>query len=122
VDAASLKAYGEYLRQTFEKPVAQASPRDLGKQEIVLDLPPDALFNIVKIRENIHFGQRIEAVNVEIMDAEAWKPLTAATSIGPRRIIRLPEPISGKKVRLTVTESAATPMVTEFALFREAQL
>ena len=96
--------------------------RDVGKQEIVLDLPPDALFNIVRIRENIRFGQRIEAVNVEIMDSEAWKPLTTATSIGPRRIIRLPEPVSGRKVRLTVTESAAPAMVTEFALFREAQV
>jgi alpha-L-fucosidase len=121
-DAASLKAYGEYLRQTFDKPVAHASMNDIGKQEIVLDLPPDALFNIVRIRENIRFGQRIEAVNVEIMDSEVWKPLTTATSIGPRRIIRLPEPVSGKKVRMTVTESAAPPMVTEFALFRETQV
>ena len=122
-DAASLKAYGEYLRQTFDKPVAQASMRDMGRPEIVLDLAPDASFNLVKIRENIRFGQRIEAVNVEIMDsAEIWKPLTAATSIGPRRIIRLPELVSGKKVRLTVTGTAAPPMVAEFALFREAQL
>ena len=41
-------------------------------------------------------------------------------SIGPRRIIRLEQPVAGKKVRMTVTESAAPPMVTEFALFREA--
>jgi alpha-L-fucosidase len=121
-DAASLKAYGEYLHQTFDKPVALASVRELMKPEIVLDLPPDTSFDIVKIKENIRFGQRVEAVNIEMLESDTWKPVTTATSIGPRRIIRLPEPVSCAKVRLTVTQSAAPPMITEFALFREAQL
>jgi len=121
-DAASLKAYGEYLRQTFDKPVAQASPRDLMKDEIVLDLPSETTFDVVKIRENIHFGQRIEAVSVEMMDGDAWKLVTGATSIGARRIIRLPAPVSSNKVRLLVTQSAAPPMVSEFSLFRQAPL
>jgi alpha-L-fucosidase len=57
-----------------------------------------------------------------MMDGDAWKLVTGATSIGARRIIRLPAPVSSNKVRLLVTQSAAPPMVSEFSLFRQAPL
>jgi alpha-L-fucosidase len=48
--------------------------------------------------------------------------LATATSIGPRRIIRLDKPVPAAKVRLNVTQTAAPPVISEFALFREAAL
>jgi alpha-L-fucosidase len=119
-DAASLKTYGEYVRKTFDKPVAQASAKELAKPEIVLDVPHDASFNIIRIKEDIRLGQRVEAVTVETMESDAWKPLASTTSIGPRRIIRLDNPVSGAKIRLNVTKTAAPAVISEFALFREA--
>jgi alpha-L-fucosidase len=119
-DTASLKAYGEYLRKTFERPIAQASPKELMRPEIEIDLPHDSSFNVVRIKEDIRLGQRIEAVTVEAMDSGVWKPVAQATSIGPRRIIRLDAPVSAAKLRLRVTETAAPPVVSEFAVFREA--
>ena len=38
-DAASLKTYGEYVRNTFGKPIAQASAKALAKPEHVVDVP-----------------------------------------------------------------------------------
>ena len=119
-DKASLKAYGEYLRKTFEKPVAQASGRQLARQEIVLDLPHGATFNVVRIREDIRLGQRVEGVALETWQSGVWTPLASATSIGPRRIIRLPKAATGERVRLRVTDTAAPAVIAEFALFREA--
>lgn len=119
-DKDSLKAYGDYLRKTFGKPVAHASKKQLGRPEIVFDVPTGAAFNIVRVREDIRFGQRVEAFSVEAFDAGAWKPLASATSIGPRRILRLEQRASAKKVRLRVTQTAAPPLISEFALFAEA--
>jgi alpha-L-fucosidase len=121
-DAASLRGFGDYLRQTFGNPVAQATARQLGSQQIVMDLPGDSPFSVVRIREDIRYGQRVEAIALERMENELWKPLATATSVGPRRIIRLPEPVSGAKVRLTVTQASARPMICDFSLFREAPL
>ena len=102
--------------------MAIATTKELAKPEILIDLPPDSPFNVVRIKEDIRLGQRIEAVTVEALDSGTWQPVTQATSIGPRRIIRLDAPVSGSKLRLRVTESAATPVVSEFAVFREAPL
>ena len=121
-DAASLKAYGEYVRRTFERPVASASAHELGKPEIVVEVSGSAPFSVVRMKEDIALGQRIESVAVETWDAGEWKGLATATSVGPRRLIRLEKPVTAGKVRLRVTASAALPVVSEFALFREASI
>jgi alpha-L-fucosidase len=119
-DKSSLKAYGEYVRGTFGKPVAEASAKQLAKPAIILDIPAGHSFNVVRIKEDIRLGQRIEAVTVERLEAGAWIPLASATSIGPRRIVRLEKLVEAGKVRLQVTQSAAPAVLSEFALFREA--
>lgn len=120
IDKASLKGYGDYVRRTFAEPVASAPARLLEKPEIVLTPPNHASFSVVRIREDIRFGQRIEEVAVETFEAGGWKPLATATSIGPRRLIRLDHPVSASRVRLRVTQTAAPPVFSEFALYREA--
>jgi len=119
-DKAALKAYGEYVRKTFERPVAQATARQLARAEITVQPPRDAAFNVVRIKEDIRFGQRVEAVVVESLRSGSWHQVAAASSIGPRRIIRLEQPVTGTKVRLRVTRTAAPALISEFALFREA--
>lgn len=119
-DAASLKGFGDYLRQTFGNPVAVAGARQLGNPEVVLDVQPDSPFNVIRIREDIRFGQRIDAVSVDSLENEVWKPLATATSVGPRRIIRLPAPVTAAKVRVIVTQSAAPGIISDFGVYREA--
>jgi alpha-L-fucosidase len=100
VDAASLKTYGEHIRRTFANRIARNS-----------------VFNVIRIKEDIRYGQRIEAFTVEV----DGRPIASGTSVGPRRIIRLPEPVKGR-ARLNVTQSAAQPIIKEFAQFYETAL
>ncbi|HVY95061.1 MAG TPA: alpha-L-fucosidase, partial [Bryobacteraceae bacterium] len=118
-DIASLKAHGEYLRGTFGKAVGHASAKQLAKPEPEINLPQDAKFSVIRVREDIALGQRVEAIAVESFDSGEWKPLATATSVGPRRIIRLDAPVSAAKVRLRVTQTAAPPVISEFAVFAE---
>jgi alpha-L-fucosidase len=121
-DQVSLKAYGDYVRNTFGKAVAQASAKQLAKAEVVVDLPRGAEFGVIRVREDIRRGQRVEAFAVETLSGGAgeWKQVASGTSVGPRRIIRLEKPVGGAKVRLKVTQTAAPAVVAEFAVFREA--
>ncbi len=115
VDAASLRAYGAWQRRTFDKPIASV-------KGAFLEAPLDASFNLVRVKEDIRYGQRVEAFEVEMQDGGDWKSIATSTSIGPRRIIRLDKPIAAHKLRLRITQSAAPAIISEFALFREAQL
>ncbi len=108
-DVASLKAFGDRLRKTFSKPVATGKKLELSTQ--------GARFNIIRIREEIAFGQRIDAVTVEAQQGGQWKPIAEATSIGACRLIELKEPVSADKVRLRITKTAAPPLIKEFSVF-----
>ena len=86
---------------------------------IIVDLPREITFSVIRIREAIRFGQRIDSVAVDRFENGDWRPFAAATSIGPRRLIRLDQPATASRLRLRITQASASPALTEFALFRE---
>jgi len=147
-DIASLKAFGEYRRATFTTDLAARAkvtasnirgnrrmyaPVNLvdGKDESVwaaddgvktpqaeIVLAHRATFNVIRIREDIRFGQRIDALEVDRWE-NGWQPLASATSIGVRRLIRLPQPVTASRLRLRIAKASASPALSEFALFAE---
>ena len=90
--------------------------------EAVFDLPRPATFNVIRIREDIRFGQRIDAVAVDVRQSGTWEQVASATSIGPRRLIRLAKPILAQRLRLRVTEASASPVLSELAVFAEPDI
>jgi alpha-L-fucosidase len=110
-DVASLKAFGDYRRKTFGKPVAVGKNREI-------DAP--AAFNVIRLREDIRQGQRIDSVVVERLNGNGWVEVASATSVGPRRLIRLDQPVRAAKLRARVTQSSAPPVLREFAVFSDA--
>ena len=84
---------------------------------VELDLKKDQTFNVIRLREAIQLGQRVEAVSVDAWQNGDWKEIATATSVGACRLIRLPESVTTGKVRLRVTQSAACPVLYDFGLF-----
>ena len=149
-DTASLKAFGDYLRATFGQNLAAKAKADAShvrandKQygpanlldgrgdtywatddrvtsaDVTIDLGRGAKFQVIRLREAIQFGQRIDAVEIERWQPDGWQPLAKATSIGARRLIRLDAPVIAQRLRLRVTQASASPALSEFALFSEA--
>jgi alpha-L-fucosidase len=76
-------------------------------------------FGVVRLREAIAFGQRVDAVAIDRWDGGDWRQFAAATSIGARRLIRLDRPVTSARLRLRVTEASASPVLSEFAVFAE---
>jgi alpha-L-fucosidase len=81
-------------------------------------------FNVVRLRENIELGQRVEEFEIDrwVRDEPdgKWEAFAQATSIGACRLIRLADDITTNRVRLRITQSAACPAISDFGLFLEA--
>jgi alpha-L-fucosidase len=147
-DAASLRAARKYLDATFAKDLAagaklaasnvrggdaQFGPDRLidGNRdtywatddaattpEVVLDLGRSVTFNVVRLREAIRLGQRVDRFALDAWQNGQWKEFAAAESIGANRLVR-GKPITTDKVRLRITKSAACPAIAELGLFAE---
>jgi alpha-L-fucosidase len=95
-DVASLKAFGEWRKTTFGKPVAAGQP-----------------FNVIRLKEDIRKGQRIDGAVVEGFDGE-WKELAKVTSVGPHKLVKLEKPATAQRLRV----HAAAP--AEIATFLDS--
>ena len=73
-------------------------------------------FNLIRLREAIALGQRIDSVAVDIWKDSKWEETATATSIGNCRLIAL-EPVRTNRVRLRITKAAACPCLSEIGLF-----
>ncbi|MFC3198501.1 alpha-L-fucosidase [Parapedobacter deserti] len=89
--------------------------------ELVISLKNETTFDLIRLRENIKLGQRLDSVWVDVRQADDWVPLAMATSIGSSRIIRLDEPVTAKQLRLRLFAPVAIAL-SDFGLFREAQV
>lgn len=78
-------------------------------------------FNLVRLRENIKFGQRIGRCVVEAMVNGQWETLGEGTSIGACRIFSFPT-VSATQLRVRITDSAAPAMLSELGVFIKSAL
>lgn len=85
--------------------------------ELILTLPENETFNIISIGENIKLGQRIGSFAVDAKIDGQWKEIANATSIGYKRLIRLPGYITTKKIRLRVTAAPVCIALSSLGLY-----
>lgn len=149
-DVRSLAGFGEKLEATFSKDLAQgavakasnlreghaffsenkifdgdrysyyASDDGVLDPTIEIELDGEKEFDLIRLRENIKLGQRLDSVQIEVWEQGQWQRLTSATSIGANRLIRLDAPITTAKIRVSLYAPVA-PTLSEFALFKESQ-
>jgi alpha-L-fucosidase len=88
--------------------------------ELILDLHKPKSFNVIRLRENIKLGQRIEEIAIDAFNDGKWEQVATATSIGGNRLFRLHQAINTDKVRLRITKSPVCIALSDFGLFNEA--
>src|SRR5690606_31818711 len=96
-----------------------ASDDDVTSPELMIDLERAKTFNLIRLRENIKLGQRLDSVWVDFWNDGKWMPLAHATSIGAGRIIRLEAPVTTQRLRLRLFAPVAVAL-SDFGLFKEA--
>jgi alpha-L-fucosidase len=82
-----------------------------------VDLGWKRTFDCALLQEYIRWGQRVEGFVLQAWDGETWKTFVQGTTIGYKRLLRFPA-IQAQKVRLVITEARASPVLSEFGLFK----
>jgi len=151
-DAVTLKAFGEIVHQTFTHNLAdpakvtasnvRGNGHAFGVSNLVsadphhywatddsvktpsaeLDLGAEKTFDVIRLREAIQLGQRVDGFAVDIWKSGAWLEIGSATSVGSCRLIRLQGPVTTSRVRLRVTSSEACVALYDFGLFKQPSM
>jgi alpha-L-fucosidase len=87
--------------------------------QLVIDLHTPKTFNVIRLRENIKLGQRIDSLAIDAFVGSKWQQIASATSIGGNRLIRLTQNITAAKLRLRITGSPVAIALSDFGLFKE---
>ena len=88
--------------------------------EVVFETTRPLRFNVVRLRENIGLGQRVDSFAVDTWSDGAWREFCQGTSIGACRLIRARRPVTAARLRLRITAASACPAIREFGLFLQA--
>ena len=124
--AAMYKALGDWVRQCYGSPIASTS----GNGHVFeLELPADLSFDRFQLQEDIVVGQRVRNFTITSMpvkgsaDAHTTTDILASGfAIGRKSILQLngtiTTPADGLKLRLTIDNAIATPVLKQFAVFR----
>ncbi len=82
-------------------------------------LPEPATFDVIRLREQIRLGQRVESFEVDVLVNGQWQTVDAdGKSIGHQVMRQLHSPITTDCVRVRITASLACPCISEVSLLR----
>lgn len=89
--------------------------------ELIVDMHKPQTFDVIRLRENIKLGQRIEEFAVDAWQNERWETIATATSVGGNRLIHLSAPVIAQKVRLRIARSPVGIALSDFGLYKETK-
>jgi alpha-L-fucosidase len=87
---------------------------------VEFDLGREQSFNVVRLREAISLGQRVDEFAVDVWRDGGWSEFGKGTSIGAQRLLR-GERVTTRRVRLRIIRATASPCLSDFGLFAEPQ-
>ncbi len=145
-DVKILKSFGDAIRASFATDLAQgavasashvrgkgyeaakvldgnrdtywSAPDGVTMPSLTLDLPPGRAFDLIRIREYLPLGVRVTRFAVDAEVNGAWQQLAEHECISAQRIIRLPAPVTARRVRLRIVDAPVCPAISEVSLFR----
>jgi hypothetical protein len=85
--------------------------------EVTLKFQQRAPIQIIRLREHIALGQRVDSFALDSWQDSNWQILFEGTSIGPCRLIPLTTALITDKIRLRITAARASPTIEEFSVF-----
>ena len=118
-DVNRLKEFADYRKEIFADNRVKgglkawtARPGDTR----VYQLRPKSEINVVMLREDISKGQRMEAFTVEALTADGWKEIAKGTTVGYKRLIRIPA-VEARQLRVKVDACRLAANISEVAAY-----
>lgn len=119
VRGGDTKDYGPAFLLDGDRYSYWATDDSVTTPSVTLDLAGNKTFNVVRLRENIKLGQRIDSFAIDIIRDGSWTTVYHGTTIGPNKLVRFSEPFTTNQVRLRITGSPVCIALSDFGLFRE---
>ena len=94
-----------------------ALSNDAKTGEFTVDLGQKRRFDVIELKEDIAKGQRISGFKVEVELNGRWVPYGEGSTVGYRRLVQ-GQPVEAQKIRVTITNSQATPILTNFSVYK----
>ena len=94
-----------------------ALSNDATTGSFTVDLGQKRRFDVVELKEDIAKGQRISGFKIEVEINGRWVPYGEGSTVGYRRLIQ-GQPVEAQKIRVTITGSQATPILTNFSVYK----
>ena len=118
-DVNRLKEFADYRKEIFADNRVKgglkawtARPGDTR----VYQLKPKSEINVGMLREDISKGQRMEAFTVEALTADGWKEIAKGTTVGYKRLIRIPA-VEARQLRVKVDACRLAANISEVAAY-----
>ncbi len=83
---------------------------------IEIDLGEPKTISYVLVQEYIKLGQRVKSFSVEVQKDGNWQKVVGETTIGYKRILRIPQ-VETKKVRIVFEDAKACPVISNVEIF-----
>jgi len=118
-DVTRIGEFGSALRELLTNDLAAGVQGLRDTSELKLVLPAAVTFNHVVIEEDIAHGQCVAAHSVEAWDGSKWKVIAEGTTVGYKRIHKVP-PVTASRVRMVIRSALDAPRISRVALYRTA--
>lgn len=75
-------------------------------------------FNVLRLQEPIHMGQRVFEFHLEIFSEGVWNRVVNGTTIGYQRLLRFPE-VASRHLKLVIDKSRAEPLISLLGIYMD---
>ncbi len=97
-----------------------AGEKGVEEQSAIIKLPDEQMFNLILLGENIAYGQRVKAFNIEALVNDEWVIIAEGTTIGYKRILKIKR-VEATQLKLNILEANGDPLISSFGLYLEPQ-
>ena len=114
--AARLAEFGAAIKKRFASPHA-IKENLIGEKSIELENKTGKVIRDIVIQEDIAYGERIRAFEIEAKIGQKWTKIYEGTSIGHKHIIPLTESLISTAVRLKIKDALDDAHIKSFAIY-----
>ena len=122
-------AFNRMIQEVFKTDLAKKAKKKTQGRETIITFGQPTVCNRFVAEEDIRYGQRVKKFALEAEVDGKWVPLRdmlvegsdGLTTIGHRRIICFPT-IKATKIRFTISDSKATPIIKKLGVYLAPEL